>query len=213
VIDLTKPRLDAIFGASDEELSEISDLEVAGKRTKSIEARNEKWAESIHAASPLSIPEKEKRAAKTGPSSRTRDSAELPGVLEVTQETNDREAKDTSRLTPRSSHHPVPPTNSASNAMPNCKHGRHVRKARIMSMESDAGDTRLATSEGIASNLSRMPPLRGSVIGGNTKLYVEAASTAATRDVGTVASVSRVSLSLAVLHSFTHYLGASCARR
>ncbi|KAF8352356.1 hypothetical protein F5887DRAFT_26021 [Amanita rubescens] len=33
-----------------------------------------------------------------------------------------------------------------------------------------------------------MPPLRGSVIGGNTKLYVEAASTAATRDTGAVAS-------------------------
>ena len=166
VTDLTKPQLDAIFGASNEELSEVSDLEVASKRTKLIEARNEKCAESIHVASPLSIPEKGKRVAKTGPSSRTRDNAELPGISDVIQEANDRQDTGTS-LAPRSSHHPVSPTKSTSNARPDCKYGR---KVRITSMESDAGE--------------RVPP------------YVEAASTATTGDAGTVASVSIVSLAV-----------------
>jgi hypothetical protein len=189
VIEPDKLQLDAIFGASDEELSEISDLEVAGRRVQSIEARKVKRVKTKRAASPF--PDAETEMEKMRPVG-TMNGVESPGVLQVTHEADGRQSKDvmfaTNKLVPRSFHHQsyhVSPDKSTSDARPHPKSRRHVRKNIIASIESVTDDMRLATS---TSSMFRMPPLRGGVGGGNSESRIEATGTPPIPDAGTAAS-------------------------
>ena len=191
MIEPRRLQLDAIFGASDEELSEISDLEVADRKVESIEVRKEGRVPSKRAESPFSIAKTE--IAKIRPAG-TMDGVKSSGVLEVTREVDDRQPKEnvtfaTSRLVPRSFHHQsyhVSPDKSTSDARPNRKSRRQVRKNIIVSMESNTGDTRFATSERMTS-MFPVPPLRGGIDGGNSDSRIEATG-ASIPDAGTATS-------------------------
>ena len=190
VIQPDKLQLDAIFGASDEELSEISDLEVVGRRVQSIEARKVRRVKTKRAASP--IPDAETEMEKMRPI-RTMNGVESSGVLQVTYEADDRQSKEhvmfaTNKLVPRSFHHQsyhVSPDKSTSDARPNPKSRRHVRKNIISAIESVTDDMRFATS---TSSMSRIPPLRGGAGGGNSESLIIVTGTLPILDTGTAAS-------------------------
>ena len=185
-----KLRVDAIFGASDEELSDISDLEVIGRRVQSIEARKIRRVKSKRAPSPFSNVETE--TEKMRPVG-TIDGVESSGVSEVTREADDRQSTEhvmfaTNKFSPRSFHHKsyhVSPDKSTSDARPNLRPRRHVRKNIIASIESETGDMRIATS---TSSMFCMPPLRGGVDGGNSESRIEATGTSPIPNAGTGAS-------------------------
>lgn len=179
-----KLQLDAIFGARDEEPSEISDLEVA-RRVQSIEARKVRRVKSKRAPSPFSTAETE--ITKMRPVG-TMDGVEPSGVLEVTREADDRQSKEhvmfaINKLSPRSFHHHVSPDHSTSDARPNPR-PRRQRKNIIASIESVTGDT-FATS---TSGMFRMPPLRGGVDGGNIESRIGATGSSPIPDAGPAAS-------------------------